>query len=377
MKTTIQKLHIPTGHRILCISDIHGEYDFLVKGLEAVGFCEDDILFIDGDLIEKGPESLKTLRYVMKLTEGGNVHVIMGNNDAYKLDILQLDSEWADNTFLKEVGDCIRRNRPSILLDMMQEAGIAMPDEGNVSEVRRGLCHIYKKELDFIRALPTIIETQSLVFIHGGAPSLDFEKLAQHDAYEFMKNDAFMDQGVSFDRYVVLGHWPVLLYCSDPEKKRPLKLSPMIDRERKIINIDGGLSLKDSAQLNVLILPDIESEDFSHVGFDFFKEVRALDFQKESEQFINITWVNRQVEIVDKGEEFTKVRHLATGTVLDVRTACLYTWLDEQCCDDYTDYELPIQPGDTIKIMETTSRGYCVKKDGVIGWYRGRYEEIE
>lgn len=377
MQTRIQKLHVPTGHRILCISDIHGEYDFLVDGLSAVGFCKDDILFINGDLIEKGPESLKTLRYVMQLTEMGNVYVIMGNNDGYKLEILQQESAWSDTKFLEEAGDCIRRNRPSILLDMMKEAGIAMPDKENVAAVRKQLCGIFQKELDFIRALPTIIETQTLVLVHGGVPSLDFEELVQHNAFDFMKNDAFMEKGFCFDRYVVVGHWPVLLYSHDPLKKIPLRLHPLIDHERKIINIDGGLSLKDSAQLNFLILPDIESEEFEVFAFDYFKEAIALDSQEASEDFLNITWVNRQVEIVDKGEEFTKIRHLPSGRELDVRTACLYTWQGEQCCDDYTDYEVPVQPGDKLKIMEVTSRGCIIKKEGVIGWYRGGYEEME
>ena len=75
-------LDIPRGRRILAVSDIHGHVHFLKKVLEKAGFCEDDELIIDGDIIEKGPYSLETLRYVMELDKKPNVHVISGNVDS-------------------------------------------------------------------------------------------------------------------------------------------------------------------------------------------------------------------------------------------------------------------------------------------------------
>ena len=83
-----ESLDIPQGRRILAVSDIHGHVHFLKKVLEKAGFCEADELIIDGDIIEKGPYSLETLRYVMELGKLPNVHVISGNVDCWQLDLI-------------------------------------------------------------------------------------------------------------------------------------------------------------------------------------------------------------------------------------------------------------------------------------------------
>ena len=83
-----ESLDIPQGRRILAVSDIHGHVHFLKKVLERAGFCEADELIIDGDIIEKGPYSLETLRYVMELGKLPNVHVISGTVDCWQLELI-------------------------------------------------------------------------------------------------------------------------------------------------------------------------------------------------------------------------------------------------------------------------------------------------
>lgn len=41
-------------------------------------------------------------------------------------------------------------------------------------------------------------------------------------------------------------------------------------------------------------------------------------------------------------------------------------------CDDYTDYVLPVSPGDALALVEVTPDGCIVKKNGVVGWYFGK-----
>ena len=57
-KTTLVKLDIPKNKRILVTSDVHGNLKYLEKVLEKANFCDDDILIIVGDIVEKGTESL-------------------------------------------------------------------------------------------------------------------------------------------------------------------------------------------------------------------------------------------------------------------------------------------------------------------------------
>ncbi len=65
-----------------------------------------------------------------------------------------------------------------------------------------------------------------------------------------MKNDDFLGQGHSFDKWVIVGHWPVTLYHPDIQSAAPILLPG-----RRIASIDGGCVLKLDGQLNALILP--------------------------------------------------------------------------------------------------------------------------
>ena len=75
---------LDTGERrIIAVSDIHGNLPYLRALLSKVGFSQNDELIIDGDFLEKGEYSLETLRYLMRLSQRGNVHAVCGNCDSW------------------------------------------------------------------------------------------------------------------------------------------------------------------------------------------------------------------------------------------------------------------------------------------------------
>ena len=192
------------------------------------------------------------------------------------------------------------------------------------------------------------------------------------DAWHCMKNDDYWGQGHSFahtGKYVVVGHWPVTLY--DP---RIPSAAPIIDRARHIISIDGGCVLKDDGQLNALILPP-SGEDITWCSYDDLPVRRALDGQDESPYPFTISWTDHAVEVLEEGPEFSLCRHLSTGKELWVLTKYLRRRDGQTFCLDSTDYRLPVTPGDLLSVVEETSRGALVKKNGSTGWYLGRLAE--
>ena len=68
MKAVVRPIPFPTNGRLLAVSDVHGNLPWLKGLLDKVGFTTDDALVLVGDLIEKGPDSLATLPYVMELS---------------------------------------------------------------------------------------------------------------------------------------------------------------------------------------------------------------------------------------------------------------------------------------------------------------------
>ena len=85
--------------------------------------------------------------------------------------------------------------------------------------------------------------------------------------------DDFRSRGWKFDKWVIVGHWPVTLYCEDR-----ILSCPIVDRDRKIVSIDGGCVLEDDGQLNALVIPFEGSEDFSCIWYDRFPMKFAVGF---------------------------------------------------------------------------------------------------
>lgn len=69
---------------IYVTSDLHGyPIEKIQKKLSEIDFNENDHLYILGDCIDRGPDGLKILRWVMSQS---NVTLLIGNHEAMLLD---------------------------------------------------------------------------------------------------------------------------------------------------------------------------------------------------------------------------------------------------------------------------------------------------
>ena len=129
MKKIIKNIVLPEDKRIIAISDIHGHDSYLKQLLKRVSFSNDDILFIVGDMIEKGSQNLKTLQYIIQLCKEHTVYPLMGNVDAYAL--LVFDDDCDEKLFhymmerKEQFGTCL-------FLEMCCELGIEILSPENV-----------------------------------------------------------------------------------------------------------------------------------------------------------------------------------------------------------------------------------------------------
>jgi len=362
-RAKIDYLELPGDKRIMAVSDIHANLPYLKGLLEKTGFCENDELIICGDFLEKGADSLGTLRYIMELYKVGNVHVLCGNCDFWS-DLLHAPHRY-ENSHLMYY---ILNRTGAVCREMLEGMGFELSEDFDFISHIPELYERYRAEWDFLSSLPHIIETKNYTFVHGGIdPHIP---LSEHTAGQCMKNDAFMKQGHRFSKWVIVGHWPVMLYLEDR-----VCANPIIDKYSKIISIDGGCTLKDDGQLNALIIPHDGSEDFSFVSYDPFPTAIIADYQPESKRSYYIRWGDNKVEVLERGEEFSHCRHIRTGYEMDILTKYLRTDGDGVKCNDCTDYVPELFPGDEVSIIEKTSRGCFVKHEGTSGWYYGEMEE--
>ena len=227
----------------------------------------------------------------------------------------------------------------------------------------------FGKELGFIRQLPTIMETEHFYFVHGGLPHEKIRELEEINPFSLLKNDDYLNKGLSFSKWQVVGHWPVALYQKDI-----LQHGPVMDEKRKILSIDGGCGVRGDGQLN-LVITDWEGKDFRHLSATDKPKIRALDGQLPSAISRNIRWHDPVVELVRKEEKWATVRH--HGYEMKIPIHFLQGDEKEWRCYNLTDYRLPVSAGDEMDlIFEHDGVAYCKKKD-VCGWYEGRYQMIK
>ncbi|MCM1988628.1 metallophosphoesterase family protein [Oceanirhabdus seepicola] len=72
------------------VSDIHGRLDRLEKLVKLISLKEEDTLYVLGDMVDRGEESIEVIKYVM---DKKNIKAIMGNHDRMMLFALKNKNE--------------------------------------------------------------------------------------------------------------------------------------------------------------------------------------------------------------------------------------------------------------------------------------------
>ena len=169
------------------ISDIHGMYDLFIEMLELIKFSDDDELYILGDVIDRGPEPLKIIDYIVSKK---NIHLIKGNHE---------------DMFLEYV------NHP--YYGWLQNGG----DITYQKIIERG--EGYKENLyNYIKGLPYIKVIDKFILVHAGLYFPDYideftsidELLAEQEEDHCLWNRSNVKKELSFMDYTVIcGHTPV------------------------------------------------------------------------------------------------------------------------------------------------------------------------
>lgn len=361
----ISRPKIEAGRRVIVTSDVHANIPYFDGLLKKLGFCSDDVLIIDGDFLEKGEQSLEMLHRVMEMTEKGNVFPVLGNCDEWQL-LFRL-GERADE-YMRHYIQGKARGR-GLIAEMLRNCGADPLKVEKLSVFLPRLEKDYAAEWAFLASLPHAIETENYVFAHAGITG--GKRLEENSSDELMSRNAFLKEAQSFPKWVVVGHWPCVLY-----RENIVCANPVIDRERKIVSIDGGCVLKDDGQLNALIIRDISDPSgcFEYDYYDPFPVKKVLNSQPCGETSYYIRWGDSTVRVLERGEEFSYCRHVRTGYEMDILTKYLFTDAEITDCNDCSDYVLPLEAGQSVSVIEETSRGCYVKRNGVSGWYFGELE---
>ncbi|MEB6334916.1 bis(5'-nucleosyl)-tetraphosphatase (symmetrical) ApaH [Serratia rhizosphaerae] len=143
------------------IGDVHGCFDELQSLLAQVSFDpQQDTLWLTGDLVARGPDSLEVLRYVRSL--GPAVRMVLGNHDLHLLAVYA----------------GISRNKPKDRISPLLEA----PDADEL--------------INWLRRQPVlqVDERQKLVMAHAGITpqwDLDTAKMCAREVEAVLSSDSY------------------------------------------------------------------------------------------------------------------------------------------------------------------------------------------
>ena len=81
--------------RRFAITDIHGCAQTFKALLNRISFSKDDVLYLLGDYIDRGPDSRGVIDHIWKLQkEGYQVHCLRGNHEQMLLDEVASKNVW-------------------------------------------------------------------------------------------------------------------------------------------------------------------------------------------------------------------------------------------------------------------------------------------
>ncbi|GGE52526.1 bis(5'-nucleosyl)-tetraphosphatase, symmetrical [Streptosporangium jomthongense] len=173
------------------IGDIQGCYDRFRDVLEKVGFSPSrDRLWVAGDLINRGPSSLKTLRYMENL--GDTAVVVLGNHDLHLLAVALGGHAPKRKDTLAEILEAPDRDG---LVNWLRQQNLCVHDpERNIMMAHAGVPHIWSVE----QALARAREVEDVIrgtdapeyfrLMYGNEPEGWSEKLTGMDRWRVITN---------------------------------------------------------------------------------------------------------------------------------------------------------------------------------------------
>lgn len=164
-------------------------------------------------------------------------------------------------------------------------------------------------ELSFITELPLAIETEKYIFVHAGVENRpDWENSSEQFV---LCAPWWIRSGHALDKYVVVGHFPTYNFARGKNTNLPI-----IDNDKKIIDIDGGCSVKSAGQINAFIITkDGESYSYDNV-FEPSEPCEKCTVIKDytaARHYSYLDYEKSDLEILGKSDGLVSVRDKHSG----------------------------------------------------------------
>lgn len=215
---------------IYAVSDLHGyPLEKFLECLKKINFSDNDFLYVLGDCIDRGPDGIKILKWLMYQY---NTQLILGNHEA-----MMLASEFIFDEITENALDNLTGSKLIAYMTWMSNS--AEPTVTALSAMRYSEI---KYILQFLKEAPLYealtVNDRDFLLTHSGLGNFSKDKKLS----EYTENDLTWNRPTLETRYfdditVVFGHTPTV-YLDEKYKGRAIVTDTWID-----IDVGAGLGL--------------------------------------------------------------------------------------------------------------------------------------
>ncbi|MFJ8064008.1 metallophosphoesterase [Psychrobacillus sp. NPDC096426] len=352
----VSRLQLDKTKRAIIISDIHANLKIFKNLLQKVNYTREDYLFINGDLCEKGQNSLEVVEFVRGLSKQSNkVFVTKGNCDVVHRYVFN-----GSNGIIPYMN----RQKNSVLNEMLAKNFKTIDDFTNLEELARYYRQYFQEQIDWIESLPIAYETDDFIIIHAGIENKENWRETKEEVALYTQE--FYKQVHQADKIVIVGHWPVVNYRANQVSSH----NSIIDLGKKIIALDGGNQIKKDGQLNALI---IQNGTYTSTYVDELTSEMIVqkEYNNSTKRVGTVTYPNYDMQIIRQERYFTLCENTNLGIEQWIKNE--YLLIDHESARAKTDLSttfLSVKQGEKVSMVDNECDGYILVKreNGEVGW---------
>lgn len=211
---------------IYVMSDLHGCYLEYLEMLNLINFNENDILYILGDVVDRGKQPIDILKDMMSRN---NVIPILGNHDFLAYHILEkLNVEITEDN----VDSYLDEDMMYMYMEWIQDGGLSTFEQfKQLSKEEKQDILNYFQEFSLYEEIT--VNNIDYVLVHAGLNHFEENKpLDNYQLTDFLFYRTNYDKVYYKDKYLITGHTPTVLIRDDRQ--------PLVYQNNHHIAIDCG-----------------------------------------------------------------------------------------------------------------------------------------
>lgn len=197
---------------VYVMSDLHGNYDGFMSILEQIHFSDEDELYIDGDVVDRGRDGIKILKHMMMCP---NIYPIIGNHEYALIQVLNFVAQEITEDTIAKMDERTIQN----ILEYQNIGGQVTLDEFHKlpKEEQQDIVDYLE---EFTAYEEITVNGKSFIIIHAGFINFSPEKkLEDYELYELIFKAPDYEKVYFENKYLVTGHLPTrAIYGAKPDE---------------------------------------------------------------------------------------------------------------------------------------------------------------